>query len=162
MADLLRGQPALILFNPVDETGQPNVYPLVDAAQHRLPHIPCFVNENTAGYQAFSSQLRGFPGPILSCDRYPLIGQPYGWPQTSADVNGIYSFEERIAWMDLNWDDDFAAVQLPLADLGIPLAACTCGDVWRGGEPAAFTAGQPLKLGPHTCRLLQFVTRTAL
>jgi len=61
-----------------------------------------------------------------------------------------------------NWDDDFAAVQLPLADLGIPLAACTCGDVWRGGEPAAFTAGQPLQLGPHTCRLLQFVTRTAL
>lgn len=84
----------------MDETGQPNVYELVDTAQHRLPHIPCFVNENTAGYQAFSRQMRGFPGPILSCDRYPLIGQPVGWPQTSTDVNGIYSFEERIEWMD--------------------------------------------------------------
>ncbi len=100
MAGRLRDQPALILFNPVDETGQPNVYEHVEAAQHRLPHIPCFVNENTSGYLAFNRQLKGFPGPILSCDRYPLISQPLGWPQTRTDVNGIYSFEERIEWMD--------------------------------------------------------------
>ena len=106
LANRLRDQPALVLFNPVDETGQPNVYELVDAVQHRLPHIPCFVNENSAGYQAFNRQMRGFPGPILSCDRYPLIGQPYGWPQTSTDVNGIYSFEERIEWMDADGERD--------------------------------------------------------
>ena len=69
-------------------------------------YIPCFVNENSAGYQAFNRQMRGFPGPILSCDRYPLIGQPYGWPQTSTDVNGIYSLEERIEWMDADGERD--------------------------------------------------------
>ncbi len=106
LADKLQGDPALILLNPVDETGRPSVYKPVAAAQNILPGVPSFVNENSWGYQQFSDDLRGFPGPILSCDRYPLISQPYGWPQTSTDVNGIYSVEERIEWMDRDGERD--------------------------------------------------------
>lgn len=106
LADKLQGDPALILLNPVDETGRPAVYEPVAAAQSILPGVPSFVNENSWGYQQFSNDLRGFPGPILSCDRYPLIRQPYGWPQTATDVNGIYSVEERIEWMDRDSERD--------------------------------------------------------
>ena len=100
MARQLEDYPALILFNPVDETGRVSVYEELSRVKHQNPHILCYVNENTHGYQAFSDQLRGFPGEILSCDRYPLIRQPLGWPQTVTDANGIYSVEERIEWMD--------------------------------------------------------------
>ena len=110
MARELAAAPALLMFNPVDETGNVSVYEATSQAKYANPHVLCYVNENTAGYQRFSDQLRGFPGEMLSCDRYPLIGQPYGWPQTATDVNGIYSVEERIEWMDRDGERD----RLPL------------------------------------------------
>jgi len=96
----IQDSPALVLFTPSDETGLLDTYEDLSRAQNQSPSLINFINENTAGYQKYSDQLRGFPGPVLSCDRYPLIHQSYGWPQTRTDVNGIYSFEERIEWMD--------------------------------------------------------------
>jgi hypothetical protein len=46
---------------------------------------------------AFANRIDGFPGDVLSIDRYPFILQPPGRPQTTCD---IYSFELTLEMMD--------------------------------------------------------------
>lgn len=92
-----RNCPALIGVVPNDENGDLSVYDLATSAKNKYPEILNCVNHNISSYQAFANRLRGFPGDILSIDRYPLLLLPKGRPQTTSE---IYSVERCIELMD--------------------------------------------------------------
>ena len=56
-----------------------------------------WVNHHFHSYQAFANRIDGFPGDVLSIDRYPFIVQPPGRPQST---NDIYSIEQCAEMMD--------------------------------------------------------------
>lgn len=92
-----RSCPSLIGIVPNDEEASLDVYRVVTQVKNVYPEILNCGNHNFVSYQAFGNRLRGFPGDVLSIDRYPLLTLPKGRPQT---ISEIYSVERCIEIMD--------------------------------------------------------------
>lgn len=89
--------PALIGVIPNDESSDRIVYKKVQEAKLAYPEIISCGNQHFHSYRAFAERIEGFPGDVLSIDRYPFILQPPGRPQMT---NDIYSFELCLEMMD--------------------------------------------------------------
>lgn len=96
-AKLYRSSPALVGIIPNDESANRIVYDRTAKTKLASPNILLWVNHHFHSYIAFANRIDGFPGDVLSIDRYPFILQPPGRPQTTSD---IYSFELSLEMMD--------------------------------------------------------------
>lgn len=99
VAKYFRSSPALVGIIPNDESAEPTVYEEAKKTKDAYPEIITWVNQNFHSYRAFARRAEGFPGDVLSIDRYPFILQPPGRPQTT---NDIYSIEQCMEMMDLD------------------------------------------------------------
>lgn len=96
-AALYRHSRSLIGFIPNDEESDRQVYGIAVRNNVTYPHILSCINHNFTSYRAFANRLDGFPGDVLSIDRYPLCMLPKGRPHTTSE---IYSVERCIEMMD--------------------------------------------------------------
>ncbi len=98
---------SLIGVMPNDEESDRQVYDTALRSKILNPYTLNAVNHNISSYRAFANRLEGFPGDVLSIDRYPLLGLPKGRPHT---ISEIYSVERCIEIMDR----DGARERMPL------------------------------------------------
>jgi len=96
-AKVYKSSPAMVGIVPNDESGDRVVYDRAIKTKVASPAILNCVNHHFHSYRMFANRIDGFPGDILSIDRYPFIKQPPGRPQTT---NDIYSFELCLEMMD--------------------------------------------------------------
>jgi len=89
--------PAFIGIVPNDESASLSVYDRAIRVKAANPTILNCVNNHFISYKAFANRIDGFPGDILSIDRYPFIMQPPGRPQMTGD---IFSYELCLEMMN--------------------------------------------------------------
>ena len=89
--------PAFVGIVPNDESGDRIVYDEVNMTKQACPDRIICGNHHFHSYRAFANRIDGFPGDVLSIDRYPFILQPPGRPQSTKD---IYSIEQCVEMMD--------------------------------------------------------------
>ena len=89
--------PSLIGVIPNDESAGKLVYKKVAETKFAAPERVVCGNHHFLSYRAFANRIEGFPGDILSIDRYPCIAIPQGRPQP---INDLYSFEGVLRMMD--------------------------------------------------------------
>jgi hypothetical protein len=92
-----RDIPSLVGVIPNDESGNKLVYKKALETKFAAPERLVWGNHHFLSYRAFAGRVEGFPGDVLSIDRYPCIGLPPGRPQP---INDLYSFEEVLRMMD--------------------------------------------------------------
>lgn len=96
-AGMYRVSPAFVGMVPNDECSADIVYEEADSVKQAAPERLTWVNHHFHSYRSFAGRLEGFPGDILSIDRYPFILQPPGRPQVTGD---IYSFEQCLQMIE--------------------------------------------------------------
>ncbi len=96
-AKTYKSSSAFVGIVPNDESGDRVVYERAINTKAAAPMIINCANQHFHSYRMFADRIDGFPGDILSIDRYPFIVQPPGRPQTT---NDIYSFELCLEMMD--------------------------------------------------------------
>jgi hypothetical protein len=89
--------PAFIGIVPNDESASLSVYDRAIRVTAANPTILNCVNNHFISYRAFANRIDGFPGDVLSIDRYPFIMQPIGRPQMTGD---IFSYELCLEMMN--------------------------------------------------------------
>jgi hypothetical protein len=92
-----RASPAFVGIVPNDESADRIVYEEAGRTKNACPERLIWINHNFHSYRAFANRLDGFPGDVLSIDRYPFIMQPPGRPQST---NDIYSIEQVVEMMN--------------------------------------------------------------
>ena len=96
-AKVYKNSPALIGIVPNDEIADRIVYDRAIMTKSANPAILNCVNHHFHSYRIFANRIDGFPGDVLSIDRYPFIMQPPGRPQMT---NDIFSFEHCLKMLD--------------------------------------------------------------
>ena len=96
-AKIYQSSPALIGIVPNDESADRIVYDRAIMTKAANPAILNCANHHFHSYRAFANRIDGFPGDVLSIDRYPFILQPPGRPQTT---NDIFSFKLCLEMLD--------------------------------------------------------------
>ncbi len=86
IVDKYRASPAFIGIVPNDESASRSVYDRAVRIKASNPTIINCVNHHFISYRAFANRIDGFPGDVMSIDRYPFIQQPPGRPQMTGDI----------------------------------------------------------------------------
>jgi hypothetical protein len=92
-----RASPAFVGIVPSDESSDRMVYEEAGLTKQACPERLIWVNHHFHSYRTFANRIDGFPGDVLSIDRYPFIMHPPGRPQTT---NDMYSIEQCMEMMD--------------------------------------------------------------